>query len=166
MPDHIYYSNEELKGDVSAICQQIANTTFKPDLIVGIARGGLIPAVMLSHYYEAPMMPLNLSLRDGKVDATVGYTDLLQHIVSGKNILIVEDICDSGMTFRKVFDQIGLAQESEPKEFISWQERVKTATLWHNISQDTFECDFVGREISRADDERWIIFPFEDWWKR
>ena len=34
-----------------------------------------------------------------------------------------------------------------------------------NVSQDKFEADYVGREISRAEDARWVIFPYEEWWK-
>lgn len=166
MTNHIYYTNEDMKNDVSSLCRDISNSDFKPDIVVGIARGGLFPAVMMSHYFDIPMMSINLSLRDGKVVQAVGWEDLTRHVAEGKNILIVEDICDSGMTFRKVYDEIGISQENSPVEFAGWPDRVKTATLWHNVSQDLFDCDYVAREISRAEDERWIIFPFEDWWKR
>ena len=36
---------------------------FKPELIIGVARGGLVPAVMLSHYLDVPMQSLHWSTR-------------------------------------------------------------------------------------------------------
>ena len=39
---------------VSKIAREIAIGDWKPDYIVGLTRGGLIPAVMLSHYLDVP----------------------------------------------------------------------------------------------------------------
>ena len=48
---------------VSSIASQVKGT---PDAIVGLTRGGLVPAVTLSHMYNANLYCLNISLRDGK----------------------------------------------------------------------------------------------------
>ena len=44
---------------------QILKSEWKPDYIVGIGRGGLVPAVILSHILEVPMHSLKVTLRDG-----------------------------------------------------------------------------------------------------
>ena len=56
---------QELKGLVAKICRDISNSGWRPDYIVGITRGGLIPAVMISQYLNVPMHTLGVSLRDG-----------------------------------------------------------------------------------------------------
>ena len=56
---------DEFKGLVQEICRQIANDRWRPDYIVGLTRGGLLPATMISHYLEIPMKSLQVSLRDG-----------------------------------------------------------------------------------------------------
>ena len=61
----IYYSWSDINGAVIDIARQLQQENWKPDYIVGITRGGAIPAVMLSQYLGIPMRPLQVSLRDG-----------------------------------------------------------------------------------------------------
>lgn len=68
------------------------------DAVVGIARGGLIPAVVLSHELKIPLIVVNLSLRDKQCDEHAG----LEQLSSLKNYLIVDDINDSGATFEEI----------------------------------------------------------------
>jgi hypoxanthine phosphoribosyltransferase len=160
MPGKIYYSNEDMKNDLHDIIRQMNQTNFRPDVIVGIARGGLVPATMMSHYFEKPLSVINYSLRDNLVSHLSEITDLARALNAGKNVLIVDDICDSGETLRKVVYEACL---QIPRK--DWEDRLKVAVLWNNTAQDVFDPDYVGREISRAEDERWIIFSYESWWK-
>ena len=57
----------EFKGLVNNICRQITNSNWRPDYVVGITRGGLLPAVMISHYFNVPCETLKVSLRNGSV---------------------------------------------------------------------------------------------------
>ena len=119
-------NNEQLKGLVAKICRDITNTNWRPDYVVGLTRGGLIPAVMISHYFNVPCETLKVSLRDsGEQESNLwmaedafGYprqekfienpvdvadileaaSDLLEAGDTYKNILIVDDINDSGAT--------------------------------------------------------------------
>ena len=166
MPEKIIYTNEQLKGDLQEIIRQMSASGFTPDIIVGIARGGLVPATMLSHYLEKPLMVINYSLRDNKVTQASEVNDMTRKIKEGLSVLLVDDICDSGDTLRKVADEV--KDEFRPSfndPYKGWESRFKSAVLWNNISQDKFEADYVGREIARAEDERWVIFPYEEWWK-
>lgn len=166
MPGKIFYSNEDMKNDLHEIIRQIGRTDFRPDVIVGIARGGLVPATMLSHYFDKQLMVINYSLRDSKVSHISEVSDVARKIKEGHNVLVVDDICDSGDTLRMVVDEISAqftASWNDP--YKGWESRLKVAALWNNTAQDVFEPDYVGREISRADDERWIIFNYENWWK-
>ena len=62
----VYYSWQDIADMISDIAQQIAvdGAGFKPDYVVGLQRGGLIPATRLSHYFEVPMHTLEIKLRD------------------------------------------------------------------------------------------------------
>ena len=94
-----YYNWENIEDMVSDIVQQIAvdGDNFKPDYVVGLTRGGLIPATMLSHYYQVPMHTLEIKLRDHSVKPESNKW-MAQDAVNGKNILIVDDINDTGDT--------------------------------------------------------------------
>lgn len=162
MPNKIFYNQDQLQGDLQDIIRQITLDDFKPDVIVGIARGGLIPSTMLSHFYDKPLMIINLSFRDDKVRKKTNDIDVISNFMkdSLKKVLVVDDICDSGVTLCKVMNQLS---EGWTKE--AFDKNCKTAVLWSNTSQNLVNIDYVGREISRCDDERWVIFPYEEWWK-
>jgi hypoxanthine phosphoribosyltransferase len=166
MPGKIIYTNEQLRGDLQEILRQMTASVFTPDVVVGIARGGLVPATMLSHYLGKPLMTINYSLRDNMVSHVSEVADMSRKLKDGQKVLLVDDICDSGDTLREVVDEI---TQQFPVGFNDpykgWEERFKVAVLWNNTAQDIFDADYVGREIDRAEDERWVIFPYEEWWK-
>ena len=60
----VYYSWQQVQGAVLEIARQMSAHNWRPDYIVGITRGGAIPAVLLSQYTGIPMRPLQVSLRD------------------------------------------------------------------------------------------------------
>lgn len=163
MPEKIIYTNEDMAHDLQEITRLAAIDNFRPDAIVGIARGGIVPATMLSHYYNVPLITLNLSLRDGLAEGTIDYAALRAQLLSGRKLLLVDDICDSGATFAMVANN--LSNLTARGAGTAHMDNLKTAALWNNLSQEVFEVDYAGREIVRAEDERWIIFPYEEWWK-
>lgn len=162
MSNKIIYTNEQMSADLQEIIRQIMLSDFRPDAIVGIARGGLVPATMLSHYFQKSLMVINYSLRDNKVSHISEINDLTQVLNKGQKVLIVDDICDSGVTLRKVVDEATEGFNGSADEF---KELCKSTVLWNNVSQDVFDPDYTGREISRAEDDSWVIFPYEEWWK-
>ena len=60
----VYYTDQHIKAFVQKIIFNMNTDGFKPDYVVGLTRGGLIPAVLLSEYTEIPMQTLKVSLRD------------------------------------------------------------------------------------------------------
>ena len=57
-------SFEDIQAGVYALATKIVESGYKPGIIVGLSRGGLVPAVMLSHILDVGMIPFSLSLRD------------------------------------------------------------------------------------------------------
>ena len=66
--------------------------------IIGLSRGGCIPATIISHRLDIPMIPITLSTRDHAKemvpDFPVGHGDGVNYIDIYK-ILVVEDIKDT-----------------------------------------------------------------------
>ena len=96
----IYYPYQEYKQDLKTLTEKI-DQPF--DAILGIARGGLSMAQMLGEYYD---------LREVYAINTIGYenTQKLQRVEvfnipelkSAKQVLVVDDIVDSGDTLVEV----------------------------------------------------------------
>jgi hypothetical protein len=60
----LIHNNKHLNSWVHKIIREMSKDNWIPDYIVGITRGGLVPAAMLSHYLDVPMHTLNISFRD------------------------------------------------------------------------------------------------------
>lgn len=179
-------SDRDINRSVHKIIRQMAQENWRPDYIVGITRGGLIPAVMLSQYLDIPLNTLNVSLRDGPngpesnlwmAEDAFGYVsrdnlkDLNDMRVTDsllrKKILIVDDINDSGKTLQWIMDdwQSGCLPDHEDWAKI-WGYNVKFATLVEN-SASTFDLvNYRGMEINKFEDPCWVVFPWEAWWEK
>lgn len=181
---------------VSKIAREIAINNWKPDYIVGLTRGGLIPAVMLSHYLDVPLHTLNVSLRDGEgresnlwmaedalgpqskerfvedendvAGILAAASDLLEQGETYKNILIVDDINDTGATFNWIMNDWKTSCFPNDDSWDEvWNQNVRFAVLVDNLASQC-ECamDYVGMEINKAENDVWVDFPWEDWWAK
>lgn len=155
----------EYKGLVSSICRTISNSKWRPDYIVGITRGGLLPAVMISQYFNIPMQSLDVSLRDG--GECVSNLGMADDAYEGKNILIVDDINDTGATLNWIMDDWPSGCHPQAIRWPAvWNNNVKFAVVFDNLASEcNVKMDFCGEEINKAENDVWIEFPYEDWWK-
>lgn len=161
---------QEFQGLVAKICRDIANSEWRPDYIVGITRGGLLPAVMISQYFNVPCETLKVSLRDhGGENPTESNLWMAEDAFNGKKILVVDDINDTGATINwilKDWQSSCLPNDPAWSELI-WNHNVHFATVFDNLASDSLvKMDYVGEEINKAEQDVWIDFPFEDWWTK
>ena len=186
---------KEYQGLVGKICRDISISNWQPDYVVGITRGGLLPATMISQYFNIPCHTLGVSLRDhadqesnlwmaedalGPVgdryveSPDIGSileaaSDLLETGDRCKNILIVDDMNDSGATLNWIMDdwQSSCFPKDPTWENEVWNVNVKFAVLFDNLSSNCkVSMDFVGEEINKAENDVWIDFPYEEWWTK
>jgi hypoxanthine phosphoribosyltransferase len=155
-----------------------------PDYVVGLTRGGLVPANLISQYLEVPMECLKVSLRDGETCVSdcgmasdaFGYINLevrKEHESwtdkkLRKNILIVDDINDTGATLNWIkqdWQSSCLPQAKETWEEI-WGDNVRVAVLCDNeASTSELNVSYSAIDLNKAEEDSWIVFPWEDWWK-
>jgi xanthine phosphoribosyltransferase len=159
----VWYSDETVNGFIHYIIRKMSMDNYKPDYVVGINRGGLVPALKISHYLNVPMHTLNVSLRDN-ID-TESNCWMAEDAFNGKNILIVDDINDTGATLNWIKnDWQTSCMPLDNKWDTVWHNNVKFAVAVDNQSSD-FEIDFEGTTINKMEEDVWVIFPWEEWWK-
>lgn len=148
---------------------------WKPDYIVGITRGGLPLATMLSNLIDVPCYALKVSLRDGASDVDVesncwmsedafGPPDYKNRAgMIGKKILIVDDINDTGTTFNWIkndWQTTCLPNETERWNEV-WGSNVRFAVMTENLASD-FDSQYFANEVNKAEDEVWLCYPWEN----
>jgi hypoxanthine phosphoribosyltransferase len=162
----IYYTWQDVENQTQEILRQLQRDAWMPDYVVGLTRGGLVPANLISQYLEVPMECLKVSLRD---DNTGPESNLwmADDAFEQKRILIVDDINDSGATLNWVKeDWMSSALPDNPKWAEIWGDTVRVAVLVDNeasISELNISYSAVG--LNKAEEDCWIVFPWEDWWK-
>jgi len=150
-----WYSWKEMRRDVNVLCREIVLSKFDPQVIIGISRGGLVPGVMLSHWFNKPFKPVKAALRDFPV-----WEDYLPR-PTDKRVLIVDDICDSGETFERIAQHIKGPRKGPEQNIVD----VRYATLWwNNEAPAGFEPHYYVQDCAKDTEDIWITFPHEAWW--
>jgi len=123
---------------------------MRPDLIVGIARGGLLPALHLSHALDVPLECMQWSTRDSGMKTFSGPVD--EELQSGRTVVFVDDINDTGLTMQQIKEEYSTSPpiDVQPRhmKFVSLVEK----------TESKFKTDACSLRI---DDPRWIVFPWE-----
>ena len=147
----LWYNWHEMRRDVNTLCREISLDKFDPNVIVGLSRGGLTPGVMMSHWMNKPFKPIKTSLRDFPE-----WEDYLPR-KTDERVLILDDVCDSGITFTRIREYI---QKNSLKEINC---DIRFAVLWWN-NEIEFEPNYYVNEIAKDSTNTWIHFPWESWW--
>jgi hypoxanthine phosphoribosyltransferase len=127
---------------------RIRKDGFKPDIIVGISRGGWPPARVLSDLLSNPNVA-NVRAEFYLGIAETGSEPTLTQPVSvktrGKKILIVDEVADTGKSLRMVREHIVKEGAKE----------ARTVTVYYK-PWSIVRPDYFAKETSD-----WIVFPWE-----
>lgn len=127
---------------------EIRKSGFNPDIIVGVSRGGWAPGRILSDLLEnthTVNLKIEFYVGIGKTAGKPIVTQPIGEDISGKRVLVVDDVSDTGKSLKVAMEHMlekGAAG-------------VKTATIYFK-PHSTFKPDFFADSTAH-----WIIFPWE-----
>ncbi|NCO89077.1 hypothetical protein AUK04_01570 [Candidatus Roizmanbacteria bacterium CG2_30_33_16] len=137
---------EQLHDSTFKLAQKISKNKIKFDLIVSIARGGYCISHILSDLLSLPITSFTISsYRDLKQSSLPEITFKIENKLHNKNILLVDDISDTGKTFIrgiKYLKSLGAKHITTVSLFIKpWTK---------------FTPDYYMHSVNK-----WIILPYE-----
>ena len=161
----VFLTWQDVEGYCQEILRQIQRNEWLPDYIVGLTRGGLVPANLISQYLNIPMETLKVSLRDDNSQPESNLW-MAEDAFQSKKILIVDDINDSGATLNWIKkDWEASCLPRHPDWDTVWGNNVRVAVLYDNeSSQSDLDISYSGVTINKAEEDQWIVFPWENWW--
>lgn len=112
---------QEVENELDILAQQIG---YRPDVIVAIARGGLVPGRLLAKSLDVKTMFSLTVIKSGSERKVASAIDPM--FIAGKNILLVEDMIESGRSLlvsKQYLESLGAS--------------VKTAALYTTPSSET-----------------------------
>ncbi|MDO4929223.1 MAG: phosphoribosyltransferase [Corynebacterium sp.] len=130
------------------LAQQIADSGFEPEIIIAVARGGLLPAGALSYSMGVKLSDaINVEFYTD-VHETLPDPILLEPLldvqaISGKRLLVVDDVADSGRTLALVLDLLRPHAAD-----------VRSAVIYSK-SRSVISPDYTWRHT-----DEWIVFPW------
>ena len=176
-----YYEYLHIHEMVNNISFDMYKDDWRPDYIVGLTRGGLIPAVYMSHTLDIPMHALKVSLRDNSdtesncwmAEDAFGYVSAsaaprpegepTSDPTLRKNILILDDINDTGATLDWIIeDWQSSCLPNDPAWADIWGNNVRFAVLIDNLSSKfSRKVDYCAKTVNKAEEDVWIVYPWE-----
>ena len=139
----------DLFGEASrALAQQVVDSGYQPTIVLGIARGGLLPAATIAYALGVKnLFTMNVEFYTGideRLQFPVVLPPLLDTVdIAGATVLVADDVADTGATLKLVTDFCA--------EHVA---DVRCAVLYEK-TRSIVKCEYVWRRT-----ERWIDFPW------
>jgi hypoxanthine phosphoribosyltransferase len=136
-------------GEASrALAQQVADSGYRPNMVLGVARGGLLPAATLAYALGVKnLFTMNIEFYTGvdeRLEFPVMLPPLLNAVdVAGATVLVADDVADTGATLKLVTDFCA--------EHVA---DVRCAVLYEK-PRSAVKCEYVWRRT-----DLWIDFPW------
>ena len=152
--DKTYIPWDDFHKDCDITASQIISNNFKPDYMISLSRGGVVPGRIMAEYINPKhFLTLGLKLYDGhtsgeEVQITQDIGNIANEFDRHDNILIVDDISDKGTTLRFAYSYIFR---------MSGGSHIATACPY--IKEGT---SMVPKYYHKAfSPSEWVVFPFE-----
>jgi len=145
---------QDVEQDTLGIIEQMSKDNFDPDVIISIARSGLIPASMIAYALgnkQLYVIKVDFSKtqkggQDQDLHDKPKITQELSKDIEGLKVLVVDEMVVSGSTLKLVDSYMGIKNPAE----------VKYAVLYKQPWAE-FKPHYWGREI-----KQWPIYPWKE----
>lgn len=146
----IKLSWNEIETSIELLVQVIKKSKFIPDYIICVMRGGMVMSRILSDKLNVDkILPFLISsyTKNNKRRRLI-IREFKYHFIKGKNVLICDEIVDSGNTLQAVIE---IVKQSKPK-------KIKTVSLL------TKDCSKIIPDyyMYKVPSNNWIQFPWEN----
>jgi uncharacterized protein len=151
VPELTPIPQESFVEAVHALAAALREADWTPAFLIGVGRGGLVPAVFLSHAIGLPTLSVDYSSQVPDF-AAEPLIKLARRTQEGERLLFVDDINDTGRTIvhlRAVLAEGGARMDN-----------IRFATLIDNV-RSAARVDYAARIIDRAETKDWFVFPWE-----
>lgn len=141
----------EVEAWVAQIIAKMARDKFRPEIVIGMARGGMVPSRLICDHLVVKNLFTVKTEHWGLTATPDGKAKLAQALtvdVGGKRVLVVDDITDTGQSLLLARDHVAGLNPAA----------LKTATLIH-ITGSLIAPDFFAKEIGK-EEWTWFIFPW------
>jgi len=158
-----YYTWQDVEAACVNMALQMYKDSWQPDYIVGITRGGNVPATILSNMLGIRGEALKISLRDGdqcETNCWMAEDAFGSDETAQKKILIVDDINDTGATFNWI-KQDWHSSVYNGAETV-WGDNVRFAVITENLSSEFDGVNYYTHEVNKAEEDVWLVYPWEN----
>ena len=143
---------------VEKLAIQIHDSGYKPNILIGIMRGGAPIIDVLSRVFKLKCAYLAVESysgtgtedQQGKLVFSREMSSTVQNL--GGNLLLCDDLSDTGVTLNRSIEWLKKYPPLKGKI-----KSIKTAVLWKK-KDSTFEPDYCAK---RLESNPWIVQPFE-----
>lgn len=146
--EYLILTWEDVYNLTLRLSERVVESGFKPDAVVGIARGGWIPARILSDVlYADTLQNIRIEYYSdvGKKGREPKITQPITGSMKGKSILLVDEVADTGDSLYYAIDHVANLGAGD----------VKTAVLhwkpWSRVEPDFY----------MVQTESWTVYPWE-----
>lgn len=121
--------------------------TVRPETctILSVARGGHVLARLLSDFLNLPIYSFSIQSYQDLQQHELKITQELSGDFKGKNVLLVDEIIDSGKTLVRALDYLG-----------AFEVRSVTSVSLHVKPEAVLKSDFYSEETAK-----WVVYPYE-----
>ncbi len=141
---------EYIYGLCRTVSDQVKRADFEPDVVVALARGGWFAGRCICDFLgldDLTSLKMEHYVGTGvKSDEPQIRYPMPEGSVEGKNVLIIDDIADTGGSIRRAEEYVSERDAAE----------IRTGTL-QLLGSSEFDPDFVGE---RLEEWTWVVYPW------
>lgn len=156
----VHISAEQLLKDSFNLALQVLNSSYRPDLLVGVWRGGAPVAIAVHEAFEFTGLPCDHLCLHAKSYTGIasrqevqlqGFSLLAEKAAHSKRILLVDDVFDSGQSMARIL--AALKQINNNK-----QPEVRIAVPYYKPGNNTTS---LAPDYFLETTAAWLVFPHE-----